>query len=228
MEQIKVFMVGDSTMTNYEADVAPRAGWGQVFNTYFEPNISILNAASSGRSSKSFIDEKKLEKIASEIGENDYLFIQFGHNDQKTDEERHTEPFTTYKSYLSQYINTAIEKQAIPILITPVQRRSCGVNGKLHDTHGEYPIAMKELAEECNVLLIDLGSKSKSLLENIGPEKSKQLYLWYNPSEEPNYPEGVQDDTHFSLVGAHLIARLIVDELKTMNLSLSSSIKDKW
>ncbi|MCT8139619.1 rhamnogalacturonan acetylesterase [Anaerobacillus sp. CMMVII] len=225
MEQIKLFLAGDSTMSNYQNDVAPRAGWGQVLSSYFRNEITIINAASSGRSSKSFIDEKRLEKIAQEIGKGDYLLIQFGHNDQKPDVERHTKPFSTYKTYLRQYIDVANENQATPVLITPVQRRTFDENGELVDSHGEYPTAMKELAEECNVPVIDLGAKSKSLLEELGAEKAKQLFLWYKPGEEANYPEGVQDDTHFSEYGATLIAGLVIAELKALNLSLRNYLR---
>lgn len=218
----RVFLAGDSTMSNYESDVAPRAGWGQVLEGFLKPGYQVVNEAASGRSSKSFINEGRLKPIAEQICAGDYLLIQFGHNDEKPDEERATEPYTTYKEHLMQYIETARVKEAYPVLITPVQRRKYeeSGSGKLKDTHGEYPIAMKQLAEEAGVPLIDLGEKSKALLESMDPEEAKKLFLWFEPGELPNYPEGAQDDTHFSEYGAKAIAKLVVEGIRELGLPL--------
>ncbi|WP_223192403.1 rhamnogalacturonan acetylesterase [Paenibacillus sedimenti] len=213
---MNIFLAGDSTMSEYDAATAPRAGWGQMLGSLLNGKAEVRNAAASGRSSKSFIDEGRLAPIEEAIGAGDFLLIQFGHNDEKDDEVRHTEPFGTYQFYLNQYIETAKSKQAYPILITPVQRRKFGENGKLQDTHGQYPEAMKQLAAERGVPLIDLAALSKELLEQLGPEASKKLFLWLDPGEHPNYPDGVQDDTHFSEHGAREIAKLIVDKLHEM------------
>lgn len=208
-----VFLAGDSTMCDYPADVAPRAGWGQKLGEFLKKEVVVYNDAVSGRSSKSFIHEGRLEQIAARMSAGDYLLVQFGHNDEKLDEERHTDPFTTYKSYLKRYIEAAVSKGAIPVFITPVQRRSFDEQGDLQDTHGEYPQAMKQLAEEYKVRLIDLGLKSKLLLEQLGPELSKRLFLWLEPGEHANYPGGVRDDTHFCAYGAEVIAKLVVEGL---------------
>ncbi|MGF7049540.1 lysophospholipase L1-like esterase [Paenibacillus sp. DS2015] len=220
MKKVKVFLAGDSTMSNYDATVAPRAGWGQMLTSLVGEGVEVRNEAASGRSSKSFIEEGRLAKIEQEIGQGDYLLIQFGHNDEKEDEARHTEPFDDYQGYLDQFITVARSKQAVPILITPVQRRTFNAQGELQDTHGLYPEAMMKLAVDRQVPLIDLGRMSKELLEQLGLEPSKKLFLWFAQGEHPNYPEGVQDDTHFSQFGAHEIAKWMVYKLQELGIQI--------
>lgn len=217
MASIHVYLAGDSTVSEYDDTVAPRAGWGQVIGRLFTEEVVFHNAAASGRSSKSFIDEGRLEPIAGKIAVGDYFLIQFGHNDEKDDPARHTDPYTSYKEHLTRYLDTAREKGAFPVLITPVQRRKFGEDGVLKDTHGEYPIAMKQLAQEQQIPLIDLGAKSKVLLEKLGAEEAKKLFLWYAPGEQPNYPEGNEDDTHFSETGALEIAQLVIEGMKELD-----------
>src|SRR5699024_7875323 len=137
----------------------------------------------------------------------------FGHNDEKPDKERHTEAFTSFKGYLKQYIQLAKDKQAFPVLITPVQRRSFDENGSFQETHGNYPIAMKQFAEQHGVPLIDLTTSSRLLYEKLGPEESKKLFLWFKRGENSNFPEGIEDDTHFSEYGANEIAKLVIKEI---------------
>lgn len=224
MSNFNIFLTGDSTVSNYDSSVAPRTGWGQVLSDYIMEEVLIHNHASSGRSSKSFIDEGRLDEIANLIQMDDYLFIQFGHNDEKTDKERHTEPFSSFKDYLNQYIQLAKNKQAFPVLITPVQRRSFDENGNFEETHGNYPIAIKQLAQHHEVPLIDLTTSSRILYEKLGPEESKKLFLWFEPGENDNYPEGVQDDTHFSEYGANEIVKLVIKGIRDIKLPLIDSL----
>ena len=212
-----IFIAGDSTASSYPIERAPQAGWGQVLHHFFTDEITIVNEAASGRSSKSFILEKRLTKINELIKENDYLFIQFGHNDAKTD-ERFTDPFTDFKYYLKQYIHVANRHKATPILLTPVQRRSFDVNGNLHETHGDYPKAIIQLGKEENVPVIDLGKRSKVYFENIGTENTKKIFLWLDQGEHSNYPNGLQDNTHFSENGALEVTRLIVEGIRELQL----------
>ncbi|WP_317889865.1 rhamnogalacturonan acetylesterase [Sutcliffiella deserti] len=216
LKKCKVFLAGDSTMSEYSESVAPRTGWGQVLGKYLPPSIQVINKATSGRSSKSFIDEGRLEEISTDIEQGDYLLIQFGHNDQKEDELRRTLPFSTYQSYLLEYLEVAFRKGATPILITPVQRRSFDDQGEFYDTHGEYPQAMRELASEKNVVLVDLSTLSKDLFTLLGSEKTKSLFLWLSPKEHPNYPDGVDDNTHFSSYGAKKVAELVAPALQSI------------
>lgn len=217
--RITVFLAGDSTVSDYSSSFAPRAGWGQFIHRYFDDTIVVKNAATPGRSSKSFIAEGRLESILKQIKKGDYLFIQFGHNDEKkNDPSRYTEPYSTYKSYLKQYIDGARAKQAIPVLVTPVERRNFTNEGRALNSHGEYPTAMKELGMEKHVPMIDLTAKSKGLFQELGPDRTKDVFLWLEPGENKNYPNGVQDNTHFQVAGAKEIARLVVEGIKESNL----------
>lgn len=222
-QQITLFLAGDSTVTDTSPDSLPQSGWGQMLQYFFRHDVAVANHAVGGRSSKSFISEGRLETIDEQIKEGDYLFIQFGHNDQKADEERYTDPATTYPQYLRQYIDTARSKGAIPVLITSVHRRRFDENGMQEDTHGAYLDAVRQLAAEEGVDLIDLAGKSKRLFEEIGPEGTKSIFLWGAPGEWINYSNGVQDNTHFLEQGSQRIAELVVQgirELKLLPISL--------
>ncbi|MFB3168607.1 rhamnogalacturonan acetylesterase [Neobacillus sp. 179-C4.2 HS] len=217
--RITVYLAGDSTVSNYDTSLAPRAGWGQVFDRLFDDKIVVKNEASSGRSSKSFIDEGRLDSILNQIEKGDYLFIQFGHNDEKVeDPTRYTEPYSTYKGYLKQYIDGARAKGATPVLVTPVERRRFTAEGIARDSHGVYPEAMKELGLEEKVPVIDLTAKSKALFQELGPEGTKDLFLWFGAGEQVNYPNGVQDNTHFQEAGAEMIAHLVLQGIEESHL----------
>lgn len=213
-----IFLAGDSTVTDQPDDGYPYAGWGQMLPMFVKQDAAVANYALSGRSSKSFISEGVLDQIWSRIKPYDYLLIQFGHNDQKFDEERHTEPFTTYKQTLKAYIDGARERKAIPVLVTSVQRRFYEEDGTLRDTHGDYLTAVRELAAEEEVPLIDLAKASKALFEALGPEDTKKLFMWLAPGEFMNFPDGTEDNTHFQQLGGIEIARLVYEELKTLKL----------
>lgn len=225
MKNVHIYIAGDSTVSDCPPNEEPRAGWGQVINQFFHENVIIHNFAIGGRSSKSFIDEKRLDAILNEIQPNDYLFIQFGHNDQKQDHRR-TEPYSTYQHYLSQYIEGARAKKAIPILVTSMHRRTFDENGKIMNSLGEYPEAMIALAKEKHVRLIDLWNDSKNLYESIGPEECKNLFIWFEPGEHRNYPDGISDDTHFREDGANKIAEIIAKEIKKTIPDLAIYLKD--
>ncbi len=224
-KSISVYLAGDSTVSNYPSKEAPRAGWGQVLHKYFTNNVIVKNDAISGRSSKSFIDEGALKKILNQIKPNDYLLIQFGHNDEKkNDSARYTNPDTTFKSYLKQYIDGARKHKAIPILITPVARRDFDKNGKIVATHGKYPQAMKDLGKEENVPVIDLSTISQAYFGSLGAEKTKSIFLYLKPGYNKNYPKGAGDDTHFQENGANAVAKIIINELKKSNIGLKNYI----
>ncbi|XEC93289.1 rhamnogalacturonan acetylesterase [Paenibacillus tarimensis] len=226
---VSVYLAGDSTVSGYSSSAAPRAGWGQVIGEMFDRKVTVKNHAASGRSSKSFIDEGRLDVILSLIEKGDYLFIQFGHNDEKSnDPTRYTEPYTTYKSYLKQYIDGAREKGAVPILVTPVERRGFTADGAVKQTHGEYPAAMKELGMEDQVPVIDLTAKSQKLFEQLGPEGTKDVFLWLDAGESPNYPDGIQDNTHFQEKGAKQIAELVIEGMRELELNLYGFVSLDW
>lgn len=215
---ISIFLVGDSTVaTNYE-DTFPQTGWGQMLCKFITRPMLIKNHGINGRSSKSFINEGRLNTISKEITTGDFLFIQFGHNDEKDDPEKYTDPNTSYKDNLKLFINIANTRGATPVLISPVTRRSFDLAGKIINTHKGYTQAVGELAKELNIAYIDLFMKSKILLEELGDEKSKELFLWLKPGEYQNFKTGITDNTHFSQKGAYEIAKLIIQGVKEENL----------
>lgn len=216
--KIHIFIAGDSTAATKQPDRKPETGWGEKIAAYCSDRVEVCNLAVNGRSSKSFIDEGRLQNILNMAAEGDCLLIQFGHNDEKESFKLHTDPYTTYQSTLSVYIEKARNQGMFPVLLTPVHRRHFLLQGELQNTHGAYPAAMRELAKRLCVPLIDVAAISKAYFETLGPEKSKELFLWAEPGESPNYPEGVQDDTHFNENGACQIAGIIAKELKEQKI----------
>lgn len=217
-EALVLYLAGDSTVTDQGEAGYPYAGWGQLLPLSFKAGVAVDNRALSGRSSKSFIEEGHLKKIMADIRPRDYLFIQFGHNDSKGDEARHTEPFSTYQEHLRLLLSAARTAGAYPVLVTPVHRRRFNTEGEIIDSHGDYLSAMKELAETEQVPLIDLEQKSRKLFEDYGPEGSKELFMWCYPGEYMNHPAGVQDNTHFQIKGARLLAELVVEGIREAGL----------
>ncbi|WP_276357350.1 rhamnogalacturonan acetylesterase [Cohnella caldifontis] len=213
-----VYIAGDSTATNQPADGYPYSGWGQMLPHVFKADAAVWNHAASGRSSKSFIAEGRLDAILATIKPYDYLIVQFGHNDQKKDEERRTEPFTAYKDHLRKYIEAAKERKAIPILATSIHRRFFAEDGSLADTHGDYLTAMRELAAEEEVPLLDMAEVSREWFEKLGPEATKSVFMWGAPGEFIRFPNGVEDNTHFQERGAIGLAKLAAEALKKLGI----------
>jgi lysophospholipase L1-like esterase len=223
-KRIKVWLIGDSTMSVKEKKAYPETGWGMPFVNFWDSTVTVDNRAKNGRSSKSFFAENLWQPVLDNLQEGDYVFIQFGHNDESKDKgERYSTP-EEFKANLLRYVTESRSKKAIPVLITPVARRKFDENGQVKETHGEYPALVKQVAAENNVLLIDLGEKSKALLQQMGPDASKYLFNYLTPGEHPNYPEGKQDDTHFSELGARKIAEIILSEIKDLKLELAERI----
>lgn len=213
----RVFLAGDSTVADRPSGRYPLSGWGQVIPKFFTGEIAVVNEASSGRSSKSFISEGRLHAIRDRIRPGDYLFVQFGHNDEKTD-ERGTEPYSSFQEYLTAFIEAARQKGARPILISPVHRRSFGEDGKIRDTHGHYVEAVRELAFKTKTSYLDLASTSKTLFNDLGEERTKAIFMWAEPNRYRAYPDGIQDDTHFQEYGAIQVADLVAGCIRTSDL----------
>jgi lysophospholipase L1-like esterase len=219
-----VYVAGDSTASIYDTTAAPRAGWGQALPLFAGPEVKIRDQARSGASSKSFIDKGLLDRILSTISPGDYLLISFGHNDEKPDKARHTKPSTTYKKYLRKYIAGARRHGAHPILVTPVERRRFDAAGHALATHGEYAKAMRQLGTETGVPVVDLTKASRDRWESLGAEATKDDFVWLDPNEEPNYPDGAKDNTHFQAHGAIEVARLIARDLELQHLLPTSAL----
>ncbi|OXS61744.1 GDSL family lipase [Cohnella sp. CIP 111063] len=217
-DAIALHLVGDSTVADQPDDGYPYAGWGQMLPHLLKHDVIVVNHAASGRSSRSFIGEGRWDEALRQIKPGDYVFVQFGHNDQKTDEARHTDPDTTYVQFLGKYIEDALEKGARPVLVTSAQRRYFEEDGTLRDTHGRYPEAVRKLAEERGVPLIDLAGKTKRLLEELGPEASSALFMHGAPGEFANFAGGIEDNTHFQEQGAIRMAELIAEGIREAGL----------
>lgn len=222
-----IYGIGDSTMANkVKPDENPERGWGQMLPMFFNDNITIDNRAVNGRSTKSFIDEKRWEAIYKILKPGDYVFIQFGHNDAKEkDAARYTNPHTAYRHNLIRFVNETREKGATPIIFSSVARRNFNENGVLIPTHGDYTLEARLVAQEFNVPFIDMEYYSEVLEQSYGPEKSKQLHLHFKAGEIPYYKEDKADDTHFSAKGATEIAKIAIEQLEKTKLDLVKYIK---
>jgi lysophospholipase L1-like esterase len=221
---ITIYTIGDSTMADKKPEVYPETGWGQVLEDYFDETVSVENHAKNGRSSKSFIDEGRWQVVLDSLETGDVVFIQFGHNDQKQyDSTRYTTPFGTYINNLEMFVMDSRAKGATPILFTSIVRRKFGADGSLLDTHGDYPAAVRLLAERTEVKLIDLQKITEERISSMGDEASKEMYVWAAPSE--NYPEGRKDDTHLSEKGAHHIAKRVLEECVDKDILFANRIQ---
>lgn len=224
---IHVFMIGDSTMANKVVSAIPEYGWGQVLPYFFTESVVINNHAINGYSSKSFIDEGKWDEVIANVQKGDYVIIQFGHNDQKKDIERHTSPFDTYKGNLIRFINETKAKGGIPILCTSIVRRHFKADGMLKNTHGDYLTAVKEVADETSVYFLDMEAKSKQLIESLRKEKSKVLFLHFESNTYPMRSNEVHDNTHLSQLGAFKIAGLAIQNMKELAIPLTRHVANK-
>ena len=206
---------------------------------YFDESyIHVDNHAVNGRSSKSFLDEGRWQKVLDKLQPGDIVIIQFGHNDaKKNDSKRHTDPGSTFDANLARYIQETRAKGGIPVLMNPVVRRNFTTNDKrvdddeslrnttfkdgakaaegdvLKDTHGQYAVAPRHVADSLHCLFVDATRITHDLEQGLGVEGSKKLHMWYQPGEHPALPDGRQDNTHYNIYGAHQVARLLADAL---------------
>ena len=224
---VTIFLVGDSTMADKpDPEHNPERGWGQMLPEFFDSSITIQNHARNGRSSKSFMGEGLWDKVFEQIKPGDYVFIQFGHNDQKVkDPKRYTNPWTAYRRHLIRYVEETRARGGIPILFSSIVRRKFNEYGTLVDTHGVYPFVTRDVAREYHVPFVDLQSASEVLVQSLGPEDSKSLYLWVKPGVYERFPDGKEDDTHFNEKGATAMAQLAVDGLVELDVSVIQFLK---
>ncbi|KAA8486853.1 rhamnogalacturonan acetylesterase [Arcticibacter tournemirensis] len=211
-KSVSVFLAGNSTVVD-QAD-EPYAAWGQMIPVFFQPGkVVIANYAESGETLKAFRAERRLAKILSLIKAGDYLFIEFVHNDQKPG-GNHLDPFTTYKETINEYIQAARQKGAFPVLITSMHRRNFDENGKIINTLGDYPEAMRQLGKQENVPVIDLNAMSKQLYEAWGPEASLKAFVHFPANTFPGQIQKLEDNTHFTPYGAYELAKCMVEGIK--------------
>lgn len=210
-DQVTVYLAGNSTVVNQEDE--PWASWGQMIPRFFKPGVAIANHAESGLSLGSFIGSRRLEKIMSVIKPGDYLFVEFGHNDEK-EKGPNDGPYKSYTERLRFFAREAKKKGAHMVILTPTARRSFNEKGEMTNSHGEYPEAAKKVAQEENIPLIDLTAKTTTLYETLGVEGSKNAFVIY-PEQNLN------DNTHFNPYGAYQIAKIVAAGIKENKLGLA-------
>jgi len=240
---ITIFMVGDSTMANKDirGDKQER-GWGMALQCYFDDGIIVDNHAVNGRSSKSFINEGRWQKVLEKIRPGDYVVIQFGHNDEKPQPDRHTDPGSTFDANLRRMVKESRARGAKPILMNAVVRRNFFVQAPVNnddealrntvaanldksrtdnqqegevliDTHGAYLISPRNVAIETGTSFIDANCITHKLEQELGREASKRLHMIFKKGEHPSMPDGRNDNTHYSVYGAHVVARLLAEAM---------------
>lgn len=232
-----IYIIGDSTAADKpQYATSPERGWGMMLRGCFSEDVEISNHAVNGRSSKSFIDEGRWRKVLARLRPGDYVLIQFGHNDEKPQPERHTEPGSTFDANLRRFVTETKAKGAHPVLLNAVVRRNFHKASKqndddeklrdakfagedivnsdtLIDTHGAYLVSPRKVAKEEGVPFIDANTITKQIEEKLGPEGSRKLHMWYKPGEIPTMPEGRQDNTHYNIYGARVVANAMADAI---------------
>lgn len=223
-KKTKIYLIGDSTIAIKESNTYPETGWGMPFAYFFDSTIEVDNRAKNGRSTRTFIRENRWQTIADSLQFGDFVFIQFGHNDESKEKvDRYVTP-EQFKINITKFVMETIAKNANPVLITAVARRKFDSTHHIIDGHGIYTQIIREIAIELNVPMIDLQKTSTTLLEKMGEENSKLLFLNLEPNEHPNYPEGKNDNTHFNELGARKMAQLVLSAIKELKLELASHI----
>jgi lysophospholipase L1-like esterase len=207
-----VFLAGNSTVVDQAEE--PWASWGQMIPAFFQPGkIVVANYAESGETLMAFAREKRLAKIMNMARPGDYLFIEFAHNDQKPG-GNHLDPFTSYKDTLRSWVIEARKKGIVPVLVTSTNRRTFDSTGHIYNSLGDYPEAMRQLANEQHVPLIDLNAMSKKFFDAMGPEQSTKAFVYFSAKDYPGYKTDMKDDTHFNNYGAYELAKCVVTGIK--------------
>ncbi|MES1223011.1 MAG: rhamnogalacturonan acetylesterase [Bacteroidota bacterium] len=222
-KKITIWLCGDSTMSIKETKAFPETGWGMPFIYFWDTTVTVENLAKNGRSTSSFRNEGLWQKVLDKAEEGDYVFIQFGHNDEVATKKTYTTE-AEFKTNLEKYVDDTKSKKANPVLLTPVARRKFDSEGKVVGTHDVYAKIVRDVAKEKNVSLIDLDKKGQELIQSFGKENSKFLFNQLKPGEHPNYPEGKEDNTHFNELGARLIAEIVLKEIQSQHLDLENRI----
>ncbi len=219
---ITVHLAGDSTMAEKLPEKRPETGWGEMLQKHFRPDrVRVMNHAKNGRSTRLFIEQGLWGGLLDSLKEGDYVFIQFGHNDGAKDKPDRYTPPEDYRANLARFVREARGRGATPVLFTPVMRRKFTKEGVFVDQHGVYPGIVREVAAGLRVPLVDMHRKSERLLVAYGPEESRKLFLQLKAGEHANYPNGIEDNTHFNPRGAELMAGLAVEGIRELKLGLA-------
>lgn len=235
--QVTIFVIGDSTAAEKShPSTNPERGWAMVLQGCFDESILVDNHAVNGRSSKSFRDEGRWQKVLERICPGDYVIIQFGHNDEKPDPKRHTDVGSTFDDNLVRYVEETRSKGGIPILMNAVARRLWYVetmkneddeklrgttftgeeiinSDTLVDTHGAYAVVPRLIAQKLDVVFVDANKVTHDIETRMGAVDSRRLHMWFKPGEVASIPKGRQDNTHYNALGAHVVANALADAL---------------
>ncbi|HEX2202613.1 MAG TPA: pectate lyase [Longimicrobium sp.] len=222
---VALHLAGDSTLAPKRASRRPETGWGERLQEHFDPDrVRVVNHGRNGRSTRTFLDEGRWRGLVDELRPGDFVFIQFGHNDGSPEKADRYTPPADYRRNLARMVAEARARGAVPVLMTPVARRRFDAEGRFYDTHGEYPGLVRAVAAELRVPLVDMHRASERVLRERGAEGSKRLFLHLAPGESPNYPQGLTDDTHFSPLGAEVMASLAIDGIRALGLPVAAHL----
>lgn len=237
---VTIYMIGDSTMADKDVrNENQERGWGQMLPDFLKAGIMVDNHAMNGRSSKSFIDEGRWDAVVAKLKKGDYVFIQFGHNDEKTEEKLHTVPGGSFDENLRRFVKESREKGAIPVLFNSIARRNFPPPGQkehqytydtegdvLIDTHGEYAESPRQVALEMDVPFVDMMRLTHQLVSAMGPEESKKLFMWIPEGIYDAHPNGKMDNTHLNIHGGRVIAGIAIREVAKIIPGLAPYVCD--
>jgi len=225
---VHFFLAGDSTMAiKAPAPENPEHGWGEALQFFLDDTITVDNRALNGRSTRSFRSEGHWEALLGDLMEGDWVLVQFGHNDQKSqDPNRYAEAHTDFRKNLIRFVREVRERNGNVLLATPIARRHFDENGQLVPTHGDYPAVVREVAHLENVPLIDLQARTREFIQHLGEAGSKDFYLWPTEGKYARFPEGTGDNTHLSLWGASMVAQMAVEEIVRLGPALADVVKN--
>jgi lysophospholipase L1-like esterase len=222
-QAVTVFLAGNSTVVDQEDE--PWASWGQMIPRFFKSGVAIANHAESGLTLGSFLGGKRLTKVLSVMKPGDYLFIEFGHNDQK-DKDENAGAWKSYSERLHLFVQETKKKGGIPVIVTSTSRRRFGTDGKVENTLGDYPAAARKVAEDEKVALIDLNAMTARLYEALGEEDSKKALAHYPANTFPGQTKALADNTHFNTYGAYEIAKCVVEGIRANKLELMKFLRN--
>ncbi|MBC2667189.1 rhamnogalacturonan acetylesterase [Novosphingobium flavum] len=221
----RILIAGDSTAQTYGPERYPQSGWGQYLGCALVPGAQVINRAIAARSTRTFIGEHRWDDLMVETRPGDTILIQFGHNDAAYEKpERFAAATTMFRDNLLRFVWEARGRQAVPVLVTPVARRSFWDDGKARADFPEYSAVTRAVAAQTGTPLVDLEAASRTLIDRTGREPARALYLHYPPGVWPGFPKGIDDDTHFSEIGARRMAGLIADALSALPIPASALV----
>ena len=222
-QAVTVFLAGNSTVVNQDDE--PWASWGQMLPRFLKPGVAVANHAESGLTLGSFLGSKRLAKVLSVMKPGDYLFIEFGHNDQK-DKGENDGAYKSYSERLHLFVQETKKKGGIPVIVTSTSRRSFGAAGKIENSLGDFPEAARKAAQAEGVALIDLNAMSAKLYDALGMEESKKAFVHYPANTYPGQTQPLADNTHFNPYGAYELAKCVVEGIKANKLGLVKFLRN--